>query len=53
MSGAATLDSLPLLAGGNVRKVDAVGDRLTTNICFGGENLRTAYLTLSGTGRLA
>jgi gluconolactonase len=29
------------------------GDILTTNICFGGEDLRTAYLTLSGTGRLA
>ena len=29
------------------------GDILTTNICFGGDDLRTAYLTLSGTGRLA
>src|SRR5271166_3822607 len=28
------------------------GDPLTTNICFGGKGLRTAYLTLSGTGRL-
>jgi len=28
-------------------------DILTTNICFGGEGHRTAYLTLSGTGRLA
>ncbi|HYB11950.1 MAG TPA: SMP-30/gluconolactonase/LRE family protein [Myxococcota bacterium] len=28
------------------------GDPLTTNICFGGPGLRTAYLTLSGTGRL-
>lgn len=27
-------------------------DPLTTNICFGGEDLRTAYITLSGTGRL-
>lgn len=27
-------------------------DPLTTNICFGGKDLRTAYLTLSGTGRL-
>ena len=27
-------------------------DLLTTNICFGGEDLRTAYITLSGTGRL-
>jgi gluconolactonase len=28
------------------------GDPLTTNICFGGEDLRTAFITLSGTGRL-
>ncbi len=27
-------------------------DPLTTNLCFGGEDLRTAYITLSGTGRL-
>lgn len=27
-------------------------DRITTNICFGGEDLRTAYITLSSTGRL-
>ncbi len=27
-------------------------DPLTTNICFGGPDLRTAYCTLSGTGRL-
>lgn len=27
-------------------------DLLTTNICFGGEDLRTAYITLSSTGRL-
>lgn len=30
----------------------ATGDFMTTNICFGGEDLRTAYVTLSGTGRL-
>lgn len=28
------------------------GDLLTTNICFGGEDLRTAYITVSSTGRL-
>lgn len=28
------------------------GDPLTTNVCFGGDGLRTAYATLSGTGRL-
>ena len=27
-------------------------DPLTTNVCFGGEDLRTAYITLSATGRL-
>lgn len=27
-------------------------DPLTTNLCFGGPGLRTAYATLSGTGRL-
>lgn len=27
-------------------------DPMTTNICFGGSDLRTAYVTLSGTGRL-
>lgn len=27
-------------------------DRLTTNICFGGEDLKTAYVTLSSTGQL-
>jgi gluconolactonase len=28
-------------------------DPLTTNVCFGGPGLRTAYVTLSATGRLA
>jgi gluconolactonase len=27
-------------------------DRYTTNICFGGRDMRTAYVTLSGSGRL-
>jgi gluconolactonase len=30
----------------------ATGDPLTTNVCFGGEDLHTAFVTLSGTGRL-
>jgi gluconolactonase len=29
------------------------GDLFVTNICFGGEDLRTAYLTLSGSGKLS
>jgi gluconolactonase len=28
------------------------GDPLTTNVCFGGKDLRTAYVTCSGTGQL-
>lgn len=28
------------------------GDIFTTNICFGGDDLRTAYITLSSSGRL-
>jgi gluconolactonase len=27
-------------------------DMFCTNICFGGPDLKTAYLTLSGTGQL-
>ena len=30
----------------------ATGDLITTNICFGGDDLTTAYVTLSSTGRL-
>lgn len=30
----------------------ATGDVMTTNVCFGGEDLRTAFVTLSSTGRL-
>jgi gluconolactonase len=29
-----------------------MGDPVTTNICFGGPDLRTAYVTLSGSGQL-
>jgi gluconolactonase len=34
-----------------VRQI-AMPDPLTTNICFGGPDMRTAYVTLSGSGRL-
>lgn len=34
-----------------VRRVK-MPDYLTTNICFGGADMRTAYVTLSGSGRL-
>jgi gluconolactonase len=30
-----------------------VGDPMVTNVCFGGPDLTTAFVTLSGTGRLA
>lgn len=30
----------------------AVPDFMTTNVCFGGDDLRTAYVTMSGSGRL-
>lgn len=30
----------------------ATDDLITTNVCFGGDDLRTAYITLSSTGRL-
>jgi sugar lactone lactonase YvrE len=37
---------------GSVVEHHATGDILTTNVCFGGNDLRTAYVTLSSTGRL-
>ena len=37
---------------GEVLEHVATGDPLTTNICFGGADGRTAYITCSGTGRL-
>ncbi|MBS0241774.1 MAG: SMP-30/gluconolactonase/LRE family protein [Proteobacteria bacterium] len=37
---------------GNWRHVAIPGDPYVTNICFGGEGLKTAYITLSMTGRL-
>jgi gluconolactonase len=30
----------------------ALSDKMVTNICFGGEDLRTAYITVAETGRL-
>jgi gluconolactonase len=31
---------------------EAIPDRMTTNICFGGDDMRDAFITLSETGRL-
>lgn len=37
---------------GEVLDQVVLGDPMVTNVCFGGDDLRTAYATLSGTGRL-
>jgi gluconolactonase len=37
---------------GEIVEIVTVPDPLPTNICFGGPDLRTAYVTLAGTGRL-
>ena len=37
---------------GEVIDFVATDDRITTNICFGGDDLSTAYITASSTGRL-
>ena len=41
-----------LMPDGSAPKFFATPDRLTTNICFGGPDLQTAYITLSSTGAL-
>jgi gluconolactonase len=38
--------------GGESVEFIPTGDPLTTNICFGGPDLRTAYITLTGSGKL-
>ncbi len=38
--------------GGIIDFVETPGDDFATNICFGGPDLRTAYITLSATGQL-
>jgi len=38
---------------GEILRQVTMPDPMTTNICFGGPELRRAYVTLSGTGRLA
>jgi gluconolactonase len=38
---------------GGAPKIVETPDFLTTNICFGGPDLRTAYITLGSTGQLA
>ncbi|MBE9603257.1 SMP-30/gluconolactonase/LRE family protein [Acetobacteraceae bacterium H6797] len=38
---------------GEILDVVPMPDPMTTNICFGGPDMRTAWITLSGSGRLA
>jgi gluconolactonase len=37
---------------GEILRQVTTGDPMTTNICFGGPDRKTAYITLSGTGQL-
>jgi gluconolactonase len=37
---------------GRLLRQVAVHDHMVTNICFGGDDLRTAYMTLAESGRL-
>jgi gluconolactonase len=38
---------------GNVVRQVKMPDVYPTNICFGGRDMKTAYITLSGSGQLA
>ncbi|MFT5561279.1 MAG: gluconolactonase [Candidatus Azotimanducaceae bacterium] len=48
MNGGITIHS----PDGQTARLVPMDDRLTTNICFGGEGLKTAFITLSATGKL-
>lgn len=37
---------------GTIVEIIDTGDPMTTNLCFGGDDLRTVYITCAGTGRL-
>jgi gluconolactonase len=39
--------------GGEILRQVKLPDPMITNICFGGPDMRTAYITMSGTGQLA
>ena len=50
---AALYDGLCVVqADGSGHEYVAMPDRFVTNVCFGGDDLRTAYITGSGTGKL-
>ncbi len=38
--------------GGDVIRQVSTGDPITTNICFGGADMTTAFVTLAGSGKL-
>lgn len=46
------IEVLADLGGGPNGAACTLPDRVTTNICFGGDNLQTAFVTLSSTGKL-
>jgi gluconolactonase len=37
---------------GEILRTVKMPERMPTNICFGGPDMRTAYITLSNTGKL-
>ena len=43
---------ITVFTGDGARTFVPTGDRITTNICFGGADMKTAYITGSRTGRL-
>jgi gluconolactonase len=45
-------DGITTMSPAGVCRQTPLPDRMTTNICFGGADLRDAYITLSETGRL-
>ncbi len=45
-------DGITTMSPGGATRQTPLPDRLTTNICFGGADMRDAYITLSGTGKL-
>jgi gluconolactonase len=48
-----TGDITEISPAGDIVRTVAMPDCYPTNICFGGADMRTAYITLSDTGRLA
>ena len=49
---ASIADGITTMTPAGACRQDPLPDRTTTNICFGGEDMRDAFITLSETGRL-